>query len=1594
MGTNNSHHQSLSLWGRLLVAAMLVATTLFGWFPASTAHAAPATPTYVQGRANEATSGTTNSVAFAAANRVGDLVVAYAIWDTGATATVTDTNSNSYAPVGAPTLWNGGRWSSQVFYAKNVAGGANSVKLTLSSAVTSWSVLYVHEYSGVDRTAPLDVSAAAIGSTAAMDSGARTTTNANDLIFGAGASDSLVNATGTGFTTRLTAYGNRTEDRNVTSAGSYSASAKQNHNAWVMHMAAFKADPGNSDTTAPTVPTGLTASGFSSTQVNLSWNPSSDNVSVAGYRVFRNGTQVGAPGTTLYQDTGLAPATTYSYTVAAVDGAGNLSAQSTAVNGTTQNAPPDSTPPTASLTAPAPGATVLGTTTLTATASDDTGVLGVQFLLDGANLGLEDTTAPYSFAWDTTAVPNGTHALAARARDGASHLTTSTPVTVTVNNPATPGGLLAGYALDEGSGTTTVDASTNGINGTLVGGATWATGHFGQAVSLDGVNDNVSLGAPASLQLTGSMTASAWIYATGTPGDDAVIVSNRGSIGFQLDTTVDVGPRVVGFKLTDSSGRDMIRYGSTPLQASTWYFVTGVYDATARTMSVYVNGTLDNGPLVGTVSATQQNAAGTTALLGQRPSGGYNFIGRLDNVRLYGRALSTSELQSDMNRALGTSSSGDTTPPTVSITAPAPGATVSDIVNVTANAADTVGVAGVQFLVDGTATGVEDPTSPYGLAWDTRTVTNGSHTVSARARDAAGNVATSAGVTVNVSNTNRFQNETLATGLNLPTAMKFLPDGRLLVSELAGSIRVLSSPYLTVSSTSFLQISNIGSAGVQQGIYDFALDPNFAVNHYYYVFYTRGTPNRDRLSRFTANAALDGTVSGSELSLYDDPQDANAEHHGGAIVFGNDGKLYFTTGEHFQAGVAQDLTNPRGKVHRINLDGTVPTDNPFYDGAGPNWDSIWAYGLRNPFRAFYDAPTSRMFVGDVGGNDYSTAKEEVNLITRGANYGWPNFEGACPAPCASPIYTWPHNGRDSAVVGGFVYHGNAFPAGYEGSYFFADYTQNWIKRLTFDTNGNVNSVVNFEPVDGSVDGPYGDIVYLVEGPDQNLYYLDLGYSDISGTYGVSKIRRIRYITSNQPPIVNASANVTSGPAPLDVTFSSAGSSDPEGTPLTYSWDFGDNLTSTAANPVHTYTAAGSYTARLTVSDGVSTSNSVPITISVGSRPTATITSPTDGAFFVADQVISYSGAATDPVDGSLPASAYTWNIDFLHEGHVHPGTPVTGVKSGTFTIPSSGHDFSGNTRYRITLTVTNSSGLTDTKTVFVWPTKVNLTFTTAPDTGLTIYLDGIAKTTPFVYDALVGFQDTVEARNQSLNGKSYSFTSWSDGGSQSHGIVVPPNDARYTATYGVTTSTAPISFVQVAAATPQTAQSTVPTAFSQAQTAGNLNVVVVGWNDLVSNVSAVTDTAGNTYQLAAGALRGSGTSQAVYFASNIKAAGSNTVNVSFDRAATYVDVRVTEYSGIDTASPLLGSAGASGSGATASSGNLTTTATNVLLVGAGTTTGGFTGAGTGYTTRIVTSPDLDIVEDRVAATAGTYAATAAQGGNYVMHVVAFKGAAP
>ena len=315
------------------------------------------------------------------------------------------------------------------------------------------------------------------------------------------------------------------------------------------------------------------------------------------------------------------------------------------------------------------------------------------------------------------------------------------------------------------------------------------------------------------------------------------------------------------------------------------------------------------------------------------------------------------------------------------------------------------------------------------------------------------------------------------------------------------------------------------------------------------------------------------------------------------------------------------------------------------------------------------------------------------------------------------------------------------------------------------------------------------------------------------------------------------------------------------------------------------------------------------------------------------------GDATDVEDGPLPASAYTWNIDFLHEGHVHPGTPITGVKSGTFTIPTDGHDFSGNTRYRITLTVVDSDGLTSTRAVTIYPDKVNLTFNTAPS-GLTLYLDGIARTTPFVHDTLIGFTHTIEARNQTSGAGSYTFSSWSDGGAQQHTIVVPSSPQSYVATYTNTSTPATPVFVQVNSATPQSNQSQVTVMFNGAQTAGDTNVVAIGWNDATSTITSVSDGAGNAYQVAAPVARGTGLSQAIYYAKNIASApaGANTVTVTFNAAVRFADIRILEYAGLDPNAPFDVARSASGSTTLADSGNVATNYASELVFAAGMTT--------------------------------------------------------
>ncbi len=288
-----------------------------------------------------------------------------------------------------------------------------------------------------------------------------------------------------------------------------------------------------------------------------------------------------------------------------------------------------------------------------------------------------------------------------------------------------------------------------------------------------------------------------------------------------------------------------------------------------------------------------------------------------------------------------------------------------------------------------------------------------------------------------------FTESLVAEGLRNPTAMAFAPDGRLFVCEQGGRLRVVSDGVLR--STPFVTVT-VNSSG-ERGLLGVAFDPAFETNHFVYVYYTATTPNiHNRVSRFTANG--DVAVPGSELVILElNALSGATNHNGGAIHFGEDGKLYVAVGDNANGANAQSLSTRLGKILRINSDGTIPSDNPFDATATGANRAIWALGLRNPFTFSIQRGTGTMFINDVGQNTW----EEINEGLPGANYGWPDTEGPTNDPdFTSPIYAYQNAGDDCAITGGAFYNPVSvrLPFAYRGSYFFADYCGGWIRRRT------------------------------------------------------------------------------------------------------------------------------------------------------------------------------------------------------------------------------------------------------------------------------------------------------------------------------------------------------------------------------------------------------------------------------------------------------------------------------------------------------------------------------------------------------------------
>lgn len=215
---------------------------------------------------------------------------------------------------------------------------------------------------------------------------------------------------------------------------------------------------------------------------------------------------------------------------------------------------------------------------------------------------------------------------------------------------ATSPGALEGYwKLDEKGGRVALDSSGHGLNGRSTTEPELASGPIGTSVVFDGRKEYIDVGRSTALRLAGSMTITAWINSSSFPYDDAAIISQLHSrSGYQLDTTIDKGAPTIGFKLSNACGHLMARYGATPLVTGTWYHVAGVYDAPKRALDVYLNGKLDNGPLVGPVTSTQHSSRGPVYLGRRSDLKGFEFAGLMRDVRIYSFALTKDEIAAVM----------------------------------------------------------------------------------------------------------------------------------------------------------------------------------------------------------------------------------------------------------------------------------------------------------------------------------------------------------------------------------------------------------------------------------------------------------------------------------------------------------------------------------------------------------------------------------------------------------------------------------------------------------------------------------------------------------------------------------------------------------------------------------------------------------------------------------------------------------------------------------------------------------------------------------------------------------------------------------
>jgi glucose/arabinose dehydrogenase len=714
-----------------------------------------------------------------------------------------------------------------------------------------------------------------------------------------------------------------------------------------------------------------------------------------------------------------------------------------------------------------------------------------------------------------------------------------------------------------------------------------------------------------------------------------------------------------------------------------------------------------------------------------------------------------------------------------------------------------------------------------------------------------------------------FVQDVVTTGLTSPTAFAFLPDGRILIAEKDGLVRVYKNG--AILSTPFIDLRDRVNDYWDHGLLGIAPDPSFATNGHVYLLYTYENNAGDysgtktaRLARYTATgdvatpsseAVILGKTVGS--SCNDFPADADClpsdspSHSVGSIKFAADGTMFVSAGDgaHFNfvddnALRVQNLDSLAGKLLRVTTSGAGLQSNPFWKGANANRSKVWALGLRNAYRINLRPGSGIPYLGDVGWNNW----EEASVATKGANLGWPCYEGAFrqsgyePKPVCQALYgqgssavrpplvAWDHGPGSSAATGGTFYTGTAYPIEYQGAYFYADYAQNWIRSLRVDANDALvaGSVTGFAT---AADNP----VALEIGLDGNLYYLSIS---------TGQLRRIRYDATPTTPTPTPTTTCSSGQYLAEyfnnVTLSGSPASSRCEARIDYDWGSGgpgvggvgiDNFSVrwTGRHPFQD----GSYTFTATADDGIrvwldgaliidawqdqpATTYQVTRTLTAGEHevkveyyergggaiaklswqgpastnrpPVPTISAPSSTQTFRVGTVISFSGSATDPEEGAIPESGLSWTVNIQHcsNGICHPHLDYFNLV-GRSSGSFSGPDHEEEFHLEIVLTARDAGGLTSTASVTIQPQTSQLTLVTSP-TGLQVVYNGTTRVAPHTSNPIVGGRRTISAPSPQGG---HSFTAWSDGGAQQHDVTVGDSATTYTASFTATGDTTP-----------------------------------------------------------------------------------------------------------------------------------------------------------------------------------------------------------